>query len=556
MTKLIIPQLGDFDAVEVIEVHIKEGDYIEKDDPLVTLETEKAAMDVSAEFSGRIISLNIQLGDKVSEGDLIGELHIENNKPEGKPSSDSKEEVYDLVVIGAGPGGYTAAFRAADLGLNVALVDKNSNLGGVCLNVGCIPSKAFLHAAKLIDDSKEANIAGVSFKDPEIDIEKMKSWKNNLIDGLTNGLDFLAKKRNVSIFFGEALFQSKETLRIQSESDQIILSFKQCIIAVGSEPLTLPFLPEDPRVIDSTGALDPDHIPESILIIGGGIIGLEMATIYSSLGSKVTIVELTKNLMPGTDSDLVRPLEKYLTEKCKAIKKSTQVISGEATEEGIAIQFKESGNINKETFDIVLVAIGRKSNAPLISLEKASIQLDSNGFIEVDNQMKTNVDNIYAIGDAVGNPMLAHKASHEGKIAAEVIAGKKSFLDARCIPSVAYTDPEVAWVGLTEEQCKLDDIAYEKGVFPWSASGRSLTIGRKEGFTKLLFDPTNKKIIGGGIVGTNAGDLIAEITLAIEMDCDVEDIALTVHPHPTLSETIALAAEAFEGTITELYIKN
>jgi len=377
-----------------------------------------------------------------------------------------------------------------------------------------------------------------------------------LIDGLTNGLDFLAKKRNVSIFFGEALFQSKETLRIQSESDQIILSFKQCIIAVGSEPLTLPFLPEDPRVIDSTGALDPDHIPESILIIGGGIIGLEMATIYSSLGSKVTIVELTKNLMPGTDSDLVRPLEKYLTEKCKAIKKSTQVISGEATEEGIAIQFKESGNINKETFDIVLVAIGRKSNAPLISLEKASIQLDSNGFIEVDNQMKTNVDNIYAIGDAVGNPMLAHKASHEGKIAAEVIAGKKSFLDARCIPSVAYTDPEVAWVGLTEEQCKLDDIAYEKGVFPWSASGRSLTIGRKEGFTKLLFDPTNKKIIGGGIVGTNAGDLIAEITLAIEMDCDVEDIALTVHPHPTLSETIALAAEAFEGTITELYIKN
>ena len=555
MTNLIIPQLGDFDEVEVIEIHIKEGDCIEKNDPLITLETEKAAMDVPAEFSGIITSLNIQLGDKISEGDLIGEIANEKQESETKQVDEQKDNEYDLIVIGAGPGGYTAAFRAADLGLKVALVDKNSDLGGVCLNVGCIPSKAFLHAAKVIDDSKEANIAGVKFSHPEIDIDAMKSWKNNLIDGLTNGLDFLAKKRDVSVFHGEAFFQSTESIRVQLTSDEITLHFKNCIIAVGSEPLALPFLPMDPRIIDSTGALEPDHIPASLLIIGGGIIGLEMATIYSSLGSNVTIVELTNTLMPGTDHDLVRPLEKYLTEKCKNIKKSTQVISGEATTEGIKIQFKQSDNISEETFESVLVAIGRKSNGPLINLDKAGVQIDENGFIEVDNQMRTNINNIFAIGDVVGNPMLAHKASYEGKIAAEVISGKKSFMDARCIPSVAYTDPEVAWVGLTEDQCKLENIAYEKGVFPWSASGRSLTIGRKEGLTKLLFDPQNKKIIGGGIVGTNAGDLIAEISLAIEMNCDVEDIALTIHPHPTLAESIALAAEAFEGTITELYIK-
>ena len=556
MTRLIIPQLGDFDEVEVIEIHIKEGDSIEKDDPLITLETEKAAMDVPSEFSGTITSLNIQLGDKISEGDLIGEIASEIQEPENQQVDEQKNNEYDLIVIGAGPGGYTAAFRAADLGLKVALVDKNSNLGGVCLNVGCIPSKAFLHAAKVIDDSKEANIAGVKFSPPEIDIDAMKSWKNNLIDGLTSGLDFLAKKRDISVFHGEAFFQSRTSISVQLSSDEITLHFKNCIIAVGSEPLALPFLPMDPRIIDSTGALDPDHIPESILIIGGGIIGLEMATIYSSLGSNVTIVELTKALMPGTDPDLVRPLEKYLAGKCKIIKKSTQVMSGEATKEGIKIKFKQAENINEETFDSVLVAIGRKSNGPLIKLNKVGIQIDENGFIEVDNQMRTNIDNIFAIGDVVGNPMLAHKASHEGKIAAEVISGKKSFMDARCIPSVAYTDPEVAWVGLTEGQCKLENIAYKKGVFPWSASGRSLTIGRKEGFTKLLFDPQSKKIIGGGIVGTNAGDLIAEISLAIEMNCDVEDIALTIHPHPTLAESIALAAEAFEGTITELYIKS
>ena len=369
MTNLIIPQLGDFDEVEVIEIHIKEGDYIEKNDPLITLETEKAAMDVPAEFSGIITSLNIQLGDKISEGDLIGEIANEKQESETKQVNEQKDNEYDLIVIGAGPGGYTAAFRAADLGLKVALVDKNSDLGGVCLNVGCIPSKAFLHAAKVIDDSKEANIAGVKFNHPEIDIDAMKSWKNNLIDGLTNGLDFLAKKRDVSVFHGEAFFQSTESIRVQLTSDEITLHFKNCIIAVGSEPLALPFLPMDPRIIDSTGALEPDHIPASLLIIGGGIIGLEMATIYSSLGSNVTIVELTNTLMPGTDHDLVRPLEKYLTEKCKNIKKSTQVISGEATTEGIKIQFKQSDNINEETFESVLVAIGRKSNGQLFYLD-------------------------------------------------------------------------------------------------------------------------------------------------------------------------------------------
>ena len=413
-----------------------------------------------------------------------------------------------------------------------------------------------MHAAKVIEDSNEASKAGIHFKDLKIDLEKMKDWKDGIIDGLTSGLKNLAKQRQVDCYQGDASFISNQQLQISSADNKQQITFKYAIIAVGSEPASLDFMPNDSRVIDSTGALDPESIPRKILIIGGGIIGLEMATIYSALGSGVTVVELMEELMTGTDKDLVKPLERYLSERCEDIYKSTKVISAQALDEGISVTFENDGAEQTETFDKVLVAIGRTANGKLIQVDKAGVEVSNEGTINVDRQMRTNVENIFAIGDVIGDPMLAHKASYEGKIAAEVVAGKKSAMDARCIPSVAYTDPEIAWVGLTENDCKKDNIEYKKGLFPWSASGRSLTLGRSEGLTKLLFDPKSKKIIGGGIVGTNAGDLIAEISLAIEMDCDVSDIALTIHPHPTLSETVPLAAEVFEGTITDLYIKN
>ena len=561
MTKIKIPDLGDFDEVEVVEVHIKSGQSIKENDPIITLETEKAAMDVPSIVTGEVISIDVKSGDKVSEGDVIAEISVDTLiEPEIKDQQDEEsnnnQAEYDLAVIGAGPGGYAAAFRASDLGLKVALIDRNPVLGGVCLNVGCIPSKAFLHAAKVIEDSNEASKAGIHFKDLKIDLEKMKDWKDGIISGLTSGLKNLAKQRQVDCYQGEASFISNQQLQISSADNKQQITFKYAIIAVGSEPASLDFMPNDSRVIDSTGALDPESIPKKILIIGGGIIGLEMATIYSALGSGVTVVELMKELMTGTDKDLVKPLERYLSERCEDIYKSTKVISAQALDEGISVTFENDGAEQTETFDKVLVAIGRTANGKLIHVDKAGVEVSNEGTINVDRQMRTNVENIFAIGDVIGDPMLAHKASYEGKIAAEVIAGKKSAMDARCIPSVAYTDPEIAWVGLTENDCKKDNIEYQKGLFPWSASGRSLTLGRSEGLTKLLFDPKSKKIIGGGIVGTNAGDLIAEISLAIEMDCDVSDIALTIHPHPTLSETVPLAAEVFEGTITDLYIKN
>jgi len=561
MTKIKIPDLGDFDEVEVVEVHIQSGQSIKENDPIITLETEKAAMDVPSIVTGEVISIDVKSGDKVSEGDVIAEISVDTLiEPEIKDQQDEEsnnnQAEYDLAVIGAGPGGYAAAFRASDLGLKVALIDRNPVLGGVCLNVGCIPSKAFLHAAKVIEDSNEASKAGIHFKDLKIDLEKMKDWKDGIIGGLTSGLKNLAKQRQVDCYQGEASFISSQQLQISSADNNQQITFKYAIIAVGSEPASLDFMPNDSRVIDSTGALDPESIPKKILIIGGGIIGLEMATIYSALGSGVTVVELMEELMTGTDKDLVKPLERYLSERCEDIYKSTKVISAQALDEGISVTFENDGAEQTETFDKVLVAIGRTANGKLIHVDKAGVEVSNEGTINVDRQMRTNVENIFAIGDVIGDPMLAHKASYEGKIAAEVIAGKKSAMDARCIPSVAYTDPEIAWVGLTENDCKKDNIEYQKGLFPWSASGRSLTLGRSEGLTKLLFDPKSKKIIGGGIVGTNAGDLIAEISLAIEMDCDVSDIALTIHPHPTLSETVPLAAEVFEGTITDLYIKN
>ena len=575
MAEIRIPDLGDFDEVVVVEVHVTEGDSIQEGDPILTLETEKAAMDVPSTVSGVVENVVVGIGDKVSNGDLVSnvspqtgqdsEIPMKSNDDEPEQQIESSnatdqpmqsEYDYDLIVLGAGPGGYAAAFRASDLGLKVALVDRNADLGGVCLNVGCIPSKAFLHAAKILDDSKEAEISGIKFNEPEIDLSKMKSWKNNIIKGLTGGLKGLAQKRNVEVIQGMATFLSKREIEIIHEGKSKKMSSKQFIVAVGSEPAELPFLPNDPRIIDSTGALEPNEVPSNILIIGGGIIGLEMSTIYSALGSEVTIVELTKDLMPGTDPDLVRPLEKILKKKCKSIMKSTQVISAEPSDQGIDVSFRQDDKEFSEIFQNILVAVGRQSNGNLLGLDAIGVNIDERGIIGVDKQFRTNVESIFAIGDVIGDPMLAHKASHEGKIAAEVVSGHKVTNDVRCIPSVAYTDPEVAWVGLTEEECKAKGFDYGKGIFPWSASGRSLTIGRNEGMTKLLFNKSTKKIIGGGIVGPNAGDLIAEIALAIEMDCDVSDIALTVHPHPTLSETVAMAAEMFEGTITDLYIKS
>ena len=574
LAEIRIPDLGDFDEVEVVELHVAEGDRIEEGDPVLTLETEKAAMDVPSPFAGVVEKISVGPGDSVSQGDLISIVSSESKPNEEDESNTEEKETeqaiqesedpsessqsendYDLIVLGAGPGGYAAAFRASDLGLKVGLVERNSDLGGVCLNVGCIPSKAFLHAAKILDDSKEAEVSGIVFKEPEINLSKMKEWKNNIIGGLTGGLSGLAKQRGVDVIHGTAKFSSKNEIEVNHESDSRRISSNQFIIAVGSEPAELSFLPDDPRIIDSTGALEPDQIPNDILIIGGGIIGLEMATIYSALGSEVTIVELTKQLMPGTDPDLVRPLERILNKKCKKIMKSSQVISASASDEGISVSFKKDDEEFSEIFQNILVAVGRKSNGSLLGLDEIGVNVDERGIINVDKQFRTNVESIFAIGDVIGDPMLAHKASHEGKIAAEVAAGHKSTNDIRCIPSVAYTDPEVAWVGFSEEECKAKGLDYGKGIFPWSASGRSLTIGRNEGMTKLIFNNSTKKIVGGGIVGPNAGDLISEIALAIEMDCDVSDIALTVHPHPTLSETVGMAAEVFEGTVTDLYVK-
>ena len=558
--KITVPNLGDFETVEIVEVHTEAGQSINIDDPLITLETEKAAMDVPCTVNGILESISVSLGDQISEGDVIASVKVDMSSDEDESSGQSQSIKNDqnqtgLVVIGAGPGGYTAAFRASDLGLDVTLIEKHTNLGGVCLNVGCIPSKTLLHAAKIINDSKEAKTLGLNFGEPEIELEKMKDWKNQVISGLTQGLQGLSKKRNINVIQGIASFTSANTVKITNGKDEQTLSFEQCIIAVGSNPARLPFLPDDPRIIDSTDALELSIIPNKMLIIGGGIIGLEMATIYASLGSSVSIVELTETLMPGTDRDLVKPLEKHLKKVCDHIYKSVEVSSATSTKKGIEISFKGRGAPESAVYDSVLVAVGRQPNIGSIDPEEAGIQLDQNGFVQVDRQMRTNVPNIFAIGDIVGEPMLAHKASHEARVAAEVVSGMKTAMDSRCIPSVAYTDPEVAWVGLTEEDCIAQEIDYGKGVFPWAASGRSLSIARSEGLTKLLFDSTTKRILGGGIVGTNAGELIAEITLAIEMDCDASDIALTMHPHPTLSETLALAAEAFEGTITDLYIK-
>ena len=461
----------------------------------------------------------------------------------------------DLVVLGSGPGGYSAAFRAADLGLKVALVERDANLGGVCLNVGCIPSKALLHAAKVISDAREMQAHGIEFGAPTIDLERLRTWKGGVVGQLTKGLAGLAKQRKVEVVTGSGKFVGANEIQISNGGEESSVQFSHAIIAVGSEPVRLPGLPyDDPRLIDSTGALALEEIPRRLLVIGGGIIGLEMATVYLELGSAVTVVELTPDLMFGTDRDLVRPLEKRLAAGLEAIYKKTRVTGIDASDDALIAHFEGGNAPENAAFDRVLVAVGRSPNGNLISAESAGIVVDERGFIPVDLQMRTNVPHIFAIGDVVGQPMLAHKAVHEGKVAAEVAAGQKAGFEASVIPSVAYTDPEVAWVGLTETDAKAGSIDYEKAVFPWAASGRSLSLGRSEGLTKLIFSPDTGRVIGAGIVGPNAGDLIAEVSLAIEMGCDAEDIGLTIHPHPTLSETVAMAAEAYAGTITDLYM--
>lgn len=456
-----------------------------------------------------------------------------------------------LVVLGSGPGGYTAAFRAADLGLNVVLVERYATLGGVCLNVGCIPSKALLHVAKVLDEARSLGAHGITFAEPTINIPKIREWKNSVVSQLTKGLASMAKARKVQVVQGEATFASANTLQVGETTVQ----FEHCIIAAGSRPVSLPFLPKDPRIIDSTGALLLEDAPKRLLVIGGGIIGLEMATVYRALGSEITVVELGDQLMPAADQDLAKTYQKYVAKRYQSILLETKVTKVEAKPDGLWVTFEgKQAPAQAERYDRVLVAVGRTPNGKALAAEKAGVHVDERGFIPVDKQLRTNVPHILAIGDIVGQPQLAHKASHEARVAAEVVAGKKHFFEPRCIPSVAYTDPELAWVGYTEKEAKLAGIEYGVGQFPWAASGRALGVARSEGFTKLLFDKRNNRVIGGGIVGINAGELIGEIGLAIEMGCDAEDLALTIHAHPTLSESIGFASEVFEGTCTDLYI--
>jgi len=459
-----------------------------------------------------------------------------------------------LLVLGSGPGGYTAAFRAADLGLQVTLVERWSSLGGVCLNVGCIPSKALLHAAKVIEDAEAMSENGIAFGAPALDLDRLREWKGSVVKKLTGGLSLLAKQRKVTVVQGTGRFVSPNVIEVMSNSGSERIRFDQCIIAVGSEPIRLPGLPNDPRVMDSTDALELPEFSGGLLVVGGGIIGLEMACVYDALGGRVSVVELTPQLIPGCDPDLVRPLERRVRGRYEQILLGTKVTKVEALTEGLRVSFEGDKAPEPTVFDRILVAVGRVPNGKQIGADAAGVQVSDRGFIPVDKQMRTNVPHIFAIGDVASNPMLAHKAMHEAKVAAEVAAGEKSAFDARVIPSVAYTDPEIAWVGLTETEAKAKNIPYKKGSFPWVASGRSLSLGRDEGFTKMLFDPETHRVLGGGIVGTNAGDLISEIALAIETGCDAADVGLTIHPHPTLSETVAAAADAFEGTLTDLFI--
>jgi dihydrolipoamide dehydrogenase len=575
LKKIHIPNIGDFDSVEVIEIMVKVGDKINIEDSLITVESDKASMDIPSPASGLIKSLDIKVGDEVKEGSLILSIDSEiedtsevkapaekqqpTHKKETQPSpqNEKSDEEYDVAVLGSGPGGYTAAFRAADLGLKVVLIERYTTIGGVCLNVGCIPSKALLHTAKVITDAEDTASHGVSFNQPKIDLDQLRNWKSNkVVKKLTMGLAQMAKQRDVKVIEGEGKFASSNQITVNlNNGAKKIIGFKSAIIAAGSQSSKIPNTPDDERIMDSTGALELKDIPKKLLIIGGGIIGLEMGTVYEALGSEVSVVELSDGLIQGCDRDIVKPLHRRMEKRFENIWLKTKVTNIETIKEGVVVYFEGDDVPEKLTFDRVLVAVGRKPNGHKIDAEKAGVKVDEHGFIDVDKQMKTNVDHIYAIGDIVGQPMLAHKATHEGKVAAEVIAGEKVEFQAMTIPSVAYTDPEIAWAGITEDEAKLKEIEIEKAVFPWAASGRAISTNRTEGMTKLIFDKKTNRIIGAGIVGTNAGELIAETVLSIEMGADAHDIGLSIHPHPTLSESVAMASEIKEGSITDLYIK-
>ena len=578
IVKVLVPDIGNFDSVDIIEVHIKAGDDIAVDDPLITLESDKASMDIPASEAGKVKEIKVKVGDKVAKGSLILLLETRSAasttpaspesaaptapsmiaSPTPANASGDNDISTEVVVLGAGPGGYTAAFRAADLGRKVVLVERYPTLGGVCLNVGCIPSKALLHTAKVITEAEEMASHGINFGRPVIALSKLREWKEKDVVGrLTGGLVQLAKQRNVTVVHGVGKFTSPHQITVTDADGNLTnIGFENVIIAAGSQATKFPGAPEDERIMDSTGALALVDIPNRMLVIGGGIIGLEMGTVYDALGSKVSIVEFMDGLIPGCDRDLIRPLQKRMEKRFESIMLSTKVASMEAKKDGIHVSF-EGANAPKEVkvYDRVLVSIGRRPNGKNIGAENAGVAVDDRGFIAVDKQMRTNVPHIFAIGDIVGQPMLAHKATHEGKVAAEVIAGHKVEFQALTIPSVAYTDPEVAWAGVSETEAKEKGIEIEKASFPWAASGRALSIARTEGLTKLIFDKETKRVIGVGITGTNAGELLAEAVLAIEMGADAEDIGLTIHAHPTLSETVAFAAEMAEGTITDLFIK-
>jgi len=612
-----VPDIGEFEDVPVIEVLVSAGDTVEEEQSLLTLESDKATMEVPSPAAGTLASVEVAVGDTVSEGDLIATLEPATDEAAGEeaeaeetagekaagdgasggagrplndgsqsgngasapedsgqgatgagsaPAPDPADPTappegdfdFEVLVLGSGPGGYSAAFRAADLGLKVVLVERYPALGGVCLNVGCIPSKALLHAAAVIDEAEYLSEHGVVFGEPEIRVDPLRDWKNQVVGQLTQGIAGMAKRRGVTVLTGTGTFIGPHELRVESEEQEEgdrTVSFRQAIIAAGSQAIKLPGLPwDDPRMMDSTDALELRDIPERLLVVGGGIIGLELSSVYQALGSRVTVVELTDQLMPGADPDLVKPLQKRLEPRLDALCLGTKVAGIEAKEDGLHATFEGDDAPEHTVFDRVLVSVGRSPNGGRIGAEAAGVEVTDRGFIPVDRQMRTNVPHIFAIGDIVGQPMLAHKATHEAKVAAEVCAGEKRQFEARVIPSVAYTDPEVAWVGLTEGEAKEQGVAYGVGKFPWAASGRALGNGRPEGFTKLLFDEKTHRIIGAGIVGTHAGDLISEAALAIEMGAEVADIGLTIHPHPTLSETVGLAAEVFEGTVTDLYL--
>ena len=575
LKKINIPNIGDFDSVEVIEVMVKVGDEIKEEDSLITVESDKASMDIPSPESGLVKSIDIKVGDVVKEGSLILSIEplasdIPNESKKEPPKQDTKktqvepaseseknDDEYDVAVLGSGPGGYTAAFRAADLGKKVILIERYSTIGGVCLNVGCIPSKALLHTAKVITDAEDTSSHGVSFNQPSIDLDQLRNWKSNkVVKKLTMGLAQMAKQRDVKIIEGEGKFISPHQINVElNDGTKKIIGFKSAIIAAGSQSSKIPNTPEDERIMDSTGALELKDIPKKLLIIGGGIIGLEMGTVYDALGSDVSVVELSDGLIQGCDRDIVRPLHKRMEKRFEHIWLNTKVTGIDSKKEGVVVHFEGEDVPAEMTFDRVLIAVGRKPNGHKIDAEKAGVNVTEHGFINVDKQMKTNAGHIYAIGDIVGQPMLAHKATHEGKVAAEVIAGEKVEFQAMTIPSVAYTDPEIAWAGITEDEAKLQNIEIEKAVFPWAASGRAISTNRTEGMTKLIFNKQTNRIIGASIVGTNAGELIAEAVLSIEMGADAHDIGLSIHPHPTLSESVAMAAEIKEGTITDLYIK-